>query len=846
MIPTRRLRPLVGLLAALCLALSALPALADRRVALVLGVDRYAALRPLDNPVNDSRAVTALLEDRLGFEATHAANRSLAQMRSAVADFAAEAAGADLAVLFFAGHGVEIAGRNYLLPADADPGADLAASALPLDEVVAALRGAVPNLVVILDACRDDPFALGASGQGRGATAMAPPPGAAPGLRLMGRSEGVVYAFAAAPGETASDGTGDNSPFTEAMLRHLATDGVDVRSALLLVQQDVYDRTRGAQLPYVESGLPRPLFLAEPAADLPARDRLLLAMAELSPDLRAQVERAAETHDTPLAPLYAAALEGDLARFGWAAREAKLAEAAAAFRDTRERLLGLESTDYRIRDLRAEAEALLERGERQAALARLETAIAIDAAAADANVAVAVERRISEADSRLARAGVQAGAFAYADAIADTEAAADLYARAAALARADARDAPRAALQGRVRALWELGDLHVTTGDSTAALAAFGRGRSLAEAVLVDAPADPEWRVEAATGHNRTGRVLLAQGDLDGAAQALTAGLAAFKRLAAEDPGNTDWQSDLAVHHGLLGEVFLARGDYAGAARAYDQARTIFAYLALHEPDRLEWEGEAAVASHMLATALGLQGDNSAAGEALTQGLVILARVADANPDAPRWQRVLAVALVNSGDWLHAQGRPEAAGQAYRESVRITESLAEQDPENAELQRGLALALYRLGDVVGQQGDLDAATGAYAESLALAERLAARDPGNAGWQSDLSVILGRVAEAGQAAGDLAAAERAQRRGLAIAKALATQEAANVRWRVALAAARYRMGQVLQARGGAAEAARHYADAIAGLEALAADGMLSSAAADWLPTLRAALAALPAP
>ncbi len=236
-------------------------ALAERRVALVLAAEDYKQVRKLDNPVNDARAVETLLEG-LGFEVWLETDRDLKRMRRALDDFRTDAKGADVALVFFAGHGVALQGVNYLLPTDADPASSqkLAETSLPLEEVRNALAEVAPMAIVLLDACRDDPFAAGASGSedGRGAVPLAgdPPdaPKPQPGLGRIGRADGVVFAFSAAPGETASDGQGDNSPFTAALLRHFGTGGVELKSALTLVQQDVYDRSRGHQLPYIESG----------------------------------------------------------------------------------------------------------------------------------------------------------------------------------------------------------------------------------------------------------------------------------------------------------------------------------------------------------------------------------------------------------------------------------------------------------------------------------------------------------------------------------------------------------------------------------------------------------------
>ncbi len=291
----------------LVFALAAGMALAEGRHALVIAAADYDELRDLANPVPDAAAVAELL-DGLGFEVTLETDRDLRRTRRALEDFAEDAAGADLVLFYYAGHGTEVGGENRLLPTDTrtDSPEALAESALPLTEVVGALTAIAPATVMILDACRNDPFAGTAlEDMARGAVPLAGAQGAAvaKGFARVGPAENLIYAFATAPGDTASDGPeGAHSPFAEALMRHLATPGLEFRTALTLVTQDVYDRTRGAQTPYFESGLPDLVFAAGPPPDLGERDGLLLAMAGVTPDLRAEIETLAAARQMPLAP----------------------------------------------------------------------------------------------------------------------------------------------------------------------------------------------------------------------------------------------------------------------------------------------------------------------------------------------------------------------------------------------------------------------------------------------------------------------------------------------------------------------------------------------------------------
>lgn len=310
-------------------------ALAERRVALVRAVDDCQSVRRLDHPSNDARAMEDLLE-KLDFQVFVETNRDLRRMRRALEDFREDDAGVDDALLFFAGHGVALNGVNFLLPTDADASSAeaLAASALPLAEAQAALRAVADVAIVPLDACRDATFAGGGQ-DGRGAAALddnppQAPPVVRPGLGRVGRADGVPFAFAAAPNETASDGEGGNSPFTAALVRHFGTSGVELCTALTLVQQDVHDRSLGRQLPCIESGLPELVFITA-AGVLPERDQLLIAMAGLTPDLRADLEAMAAERNMPLAPLYAAVLSADLASQSPEERARVLLEAAMPY-----------------------------------------------------------------------------------------------------------------------------------------------------------------------------------------------------------------------------------------------------------------------------------------------------------------------------------------------------------------------------------------------------------------------------------------------------------------------------------------------------------------------------------
>jgi uncharacterized caspase-like protein len=272
--------------------------------------------------------------------------------------------GADAVFVYVTGHGLQIAGQNFLPPTDAnfDTGAMLRNSAVALDEIVAHVTDVAPSRIFLLDTCRDNP------------TPRAPPADPAlpiaTGLARMGRADGAIFAFSTAPGATADDGTGDHGPFAEALLAHLGDKGLEFGSVMKLVQMEVYDRTPEHQLPYIEDALPALFFAGTQTGLLPERDRLLLAMAKIDTDTRAQVERIARAKDVPLAPLYGSLVgSAALSDQDDEAREKLLVQVADDFAKVRADLKTLASSDPEVTQLRSEAEHHLSLGAIDAAWA---------------------------------------------------------------------------------------------------------------------------------------------------------------------------------------------------------------------------------------------------------------------------------------------------------------------------------------------------------------------------------------------------------------------------------------------------------------------------------------------
>jgi hypothetical protein len=222
-----------------------------RRVALVIGNSDYKNVAALDNPGNDASDIAASFE-RLGFEVLKVRNGTFDGMRRGLLDFARRARGSEIAIVFFAGHGMEVGGENYLIPVDAELKADVDVDheAIALKTVTPLVENASRLGVVILDACRNNPFAAKMQRTVRTRAVSR-------GLAAVEPTGNVLIAFAAREGTTAADGAGRNSPFTASLLKHIETPGLEINFLFRNVRDDVLDATRRAQLPFVYGSLSR-------------------------------------------------------------------------------------------------------------------------------------------------------------------------------------------------------------------------------------------------------------------------------------------------------------------------------------------------------------------------------------------------------------------------------------------------------------------------------------------------------------------------------------------------------------------------------------------------------------
>jgi uncharacterized caspase-like protein len=260
---------------------SATPASAEKRVALVIGMSQYQQVPRLTNPARDATAMTELFK-KAGFDVIDSQrDLGISDLRRVIREFSEKVRDADIAVVYYAGHGIEVDGTNYLVPADARllSDFDVEDETISLDRVLKALDPVKRLKLVILDACRDNPFAktmkrsIATRSVGRGLAKIEP------------QMSDTLIAFAARAGAVASDGDGDNSPFATALVKYIAEPGLDLRLAFGRVRDDVLKSTSNRQEPFVYGSLG-----GETMALVPQAPQAPQAAKPVDPEAQARVD----------------------------------------------------------------------------------------------------------------------------------------------------------------------------------------------------------------------------------------------------------------------------------------------------------------------------------------------------------------------------------------------------------------------------------------------------------------------------------------------------------------------------------------------------------------------------
>ncbi|MCB2135310.1 MAG: caspase family protein [Rhodobacteraceae bacterium] len=283
----------------------AAPAFGAEKIALVVGMGNYTTVSRLDNTIKDAEGISETLA-KIGFQVTTLLDVPSDKFRAAVEEFAFRAETSDLALIYFAGHGVEVQGENFLIPVDANvrSNRDIQRQAISLKELLASVEGARKMRVVILDSCRNNPFgdsldqgALEATAEAAEATRSA----AAGGLAAPSPERGTLVAFAARDGQVALDGQGENSPFAAALMKSLPKTGLEISLMFRQVRDDVMQETFNRQEPHTYGSLPgSPFYIAGPGgADSVVDDEnRRVAWSDIRPDQEQKIAALAEQGDT--------------------------------------------------------------------------------------------------------------------------------------------------------------------------------------------------------------------------------------------------------------------------------------------------------------------------------------------------------------------------------------------------------------------------------------------------------------------------------------------------------------------------------------------------------------------
>ncbi|HVY49996.1 MAG TPA: caspase family protein [Devosia sp.] len=578
----RNILPLLVALSAL-LALPGPPALGSdlRGVALVIGESDYVGLRDLGNPERDARAMGELL-DGLGFDVSRVLDGDRAKLKARIDRFVEDAADADVALIYYSGHGIEAGGGDYIVPVDADISTPERAgeSLVSVADLLDRLGRVVPVSIVLLDACRTNAFpdgtmvalpgsshAVAVAPTGLGALRGPTPAAAAP---ARPDELGTVIGFSASPGQAALDGpAGGNSPYAAALIKHLGAGGYSLNDLMTLVTEEVYLKTGARQLPWTNSSLRRVLSLGgageasdpDEAAITRGRRQLLMTIAALPEGERRQVEAAAQQGGVPMDALY-----GLLAALG-----SEVPNEPGALNKL------LDAQTARLKQIMAEQTAL---GSADPEIVRLsglaQQALAEGALEANVSFWEAAKARYAEVSKQL--------------------------------------DVTEAELRARRleggNVLAKTGDAYLLKGDYAQAARNFGLAYEEVRRWDDEKALDYKWAEAGA---------LESEGDFGGDKEALIASVAAYKEALALAPRESrprDWagiKSDLSIPLQLLAQ---RTGDRALLAQAADAVKATLE-VTTYESDPKAW----ALAQNNLGTILNDIGYNGADVSVLEQAV---------------------------------------------------------------------------------------------------------------------------------------------------------------------------------------------------------------------------------
>lgn len=284
-----------------------------KRVALVIGNSAYQHVSALPNPANDARAMADKFES-LGFDVVEGYDLDQNDLTRQLRTFARAANEAEISAIFYAGHGIQVKGKNYLVPVDAklNDSFDWEFEVTPIEDFIKQAQRASGASLVFLDACRDNPLpsevarSLGLNTRSASGRGLAP-------IEVEDRTSGLAIAFATSPGDVALDGRGDHSPFTEALLKHIGAANTDISVVMNRVTGEVMELTEKAQRPWINASLDGDLILNPVAIQEPQPQ--VVAAAPVQPQVQTQAARGASTFEEEKFMLELAKDSGDPADY---------------------------------------------------------------------------------------------------------------------------------------------------------------------------------------------------------------------------------------------------------------------------------------------------------------------------------------------------------------------------------------------------------------------------------------------------------------------------------------------------------------------------------------------------
>lgn len=821
-----------------------------RRVALVIGQDAYPGgssaaigLPPLNNSRIDGRSMAALLR-RYGFDVMSCDGRNPGcfdlkreELLKALATFENQARGADLALVYYAGHGLASEEGNILAPLDARVACDTGAVTfgVPVERLLEA-ADAARNKLVILDACRDNPIG-----------AVCP--------RLKGRKlafsrieagamEGLLLVTSTQFGQQTLDGDiGGHSPFAASLLASLeAHPNIYFEQLMNDVARLTYEAAKQnggfVQIPgKVVGGV-------APADCLAGRgcvgDERMASLARENENLA--------TDAAGVRNILAAEEQARGKPYSKEEREKRVAELGA----TLARIAS--STD----PLRVEARRLIDAGNVKGGEAKLDEALDADEKAIAEAERVASEKRKAAATSardlaELARGRDVMKAISYyrravrlfpenTDSLlnlGETALDAGLLDEAAeSLDQAEQQALSKGELRIRYWSLIDLGVIAQSKGSLTRALERYQAAEIVARDAARTEPKNSRWQRDSIAAQSRIGDVQRLRGDPDAALESYRQVLAHVEGLVKAEPNNPNRANDLSIALQKVGDAELELGRLNDARASFKAALDAAEKAIASDANYTPWQTSFAIADEKLADVLTNLGKNDEARKTYEKARGVWEKLVKTDPHNTEWQHGNAVIIERLGNIALDEGKNAEALKYYRENIERLSPLRDRDPANVVWQRFILIEHMKIGDVQRADNDLAAAMASFKLAHAGFAQLIKDDPGNSDWQRNLAIANERIGSVAFLAKDNATARRAFEDALKAYEAALDQRPGDHQMRLQSVVPHVRLAEI-DAHGPAAR--KHIEAALAILKPLAAQGHLDTMRLGWIPSLEKRLA-----